>query len=103
MARNTATDDRTDNQKIKMARFFDGERAEYADSDGYTIVYEDDECAIVADHTGHEINEWASRFGVDREALRSTFRALADQKMGQRDSHEAFSHSDPVVFDKFED
>ncbi|RQG93716.1 hypothetical protein [Natrarchaeobius oligotrophus] len=103
MAQNNATDDRTDNQKIKMAKWFSEERAEYEDADGFTIVYEDDECVIIADHSGHEINEWASRFDADREELRSTFRALADQKMGEKDAHEAFSYSDPVVFDKFED
>jgi len=102
MAQNTADDDRTDKQKIKMARFFDEERAEYEDSDSYTIVFEDDEAVIVADHTGHEINEWASRLDADREELRSSFRALADQKMGEQDAHEAFSYSDPVVFDKSE-
>ena len=103
MAQNTTADDRTDPQKIKMARFFAEERAEYEDVDGYTIVYEDDETAIVADHTGHEINEWARQFDVSREDLRSTFRALADQKMDEREAHEAFSYSDPVVFDKLED
>lgn len=102
MANQTTVDDRTDTQKIEMAQFFDEERAEYENSDGYTIIHEDDECAIVADHTGHEINEWAKRFDADREDLRSTFRALADQKMGEKDAHEAFSHSDPVVFDKLE-
>lgn len=103
MAQNTdATDARTDSQKNEMAEFFAEERAEYEGTDGYTIVYEDDEAAVVADHTGHEINEWAERFDADREALRSTFRALAEQKMGEQDAHEAFSYSDPVVFDKLE-
>jgi hypothetical protein len=102
MANQTTSDARTHSQKIRMGRFFDEERAEYEDTDGYTIVYEDDKCAIVADHTGHELNEWAKLLDADREDLRSTFRALADQMMGERDAHEAFSHSDPVVFDKLE-
>ena len=99
---NAATDARTDSQKIEMADYYADHFAEYEDSDEYTIVYEDDETTIVADHTGHEINEWANRFDTDREELRSTFRALADQKMGEKDAHEAFSYSDPLVFDKFE-
>jgi hypothetical protein len=103
MAQNTATDARTDNQKIEMATWFDDEESEYRDSDGYTVVFEDEDCVVVADHTGHEINEWASRFDADREELRASFRALAEQKMGEKDAHEAFSYSDPVVFDRLED
>ena len=102
MSETQKSDARTDSQKTQMARFFDEERAEYEDSDGYTIVYEDDECAIVADHTGHELNEWANLFDVGREGLRSTFCALADDVMGEQAAHEVFSHSDPVVFDKLE-
>jgi len=102
MAQNTATDDRTDSQKIKMAEWFAEERAEYENSDGYTIVHEQDEFVIVADHTGHELNEWADRWDWDREQLRSTFRAMAADVLGGQEAHEVFSHSDPVVFDKFE-
>lgn len=102
MARNMTTDDRTDDQKTKMAEWFAEERAEYEDSDGYTIAHEDDEITIVADHTGHELSEWANRLEADREELRATMRALADQKMGDQDAHDAFSYSDPIVFDKLE-
>lgn len=100
---NAATDGRTDNQKIKMANSFAEERAEYEESDGYTVVYEDEDCAIVADHTGHEINEWANCFDADREEIRATFRAIAEEKMGEKEAHEYFSYSDPVVFDKLVD
>lgn len=103
MARNKATDERTDNQKIKMATWFDEHRVEYEESDQYDIVYEDEDCVVVADHTGHEINEWASKFDGDRETLRSSFRWLADQKMDAQEAHEVFSHADPVVFDKLVD
>jgi ATP-dependent Clp protease ATP-binding subunit ClpA len=96
-------DPRADYQRIEMTEWFDEERSEYADADGYTIVYEDDQVAVVADHTGHELNEWAERFGVDRERLRQTMRALAEDVIGEKDAHDAFSYSDPVVFDKFED
>lgn len=102
MARNTSADDRSTNLKIKMAKWFAGERAEYEDSEGYTIVWEDEWAVVVADHTGHELNEWADRFDCDREDLRSTFRAMADEVMGEKDAHDAFSHSDPIIFDKLE-
>ena len=102
MSQNTTADERSTSVKVKMAEHFDEERSEYEDSDGYTIVYEDDDCTIVSDHTGHEINEWAALVSDTRETLRSTFRAIADEKMGEKDAHEGFSHSDPVVFDKFE-
>lgn len=101
-AHTTTTDARTDSQKQTMAQFFAEERAEYADSDGYTILHEDDEAVVVADHTGHELNEWADRLSMDREVLRQTMRTLAEQKVGETAAHEAFSNADPVVFDRFE-
>jgi hypothetical protein len=97
-----AHDARTDRQKTEMAQWWAEEQAEYRDADGYTIVDEDAQRVIVADHTGHEINEWASQFDADREALRATFRELAEDSIGAEDAHEAFSYSDPVVFDKLE-
>ena len=95
-------DPRAQYQQIQMAEWFDKERSEYADADGYTIVHEDDQVAVVADHTGHELNGWAERFGVNRERLRQTMRTLAEDVIGEKDAHGAFSHSDPVVFDKIE-
>lgn len=104
MARNTAADDRTDTQKTEMAETFDEFEVEYREEPEHReVVHEDSECVIIADHTGHEINEWAAEFDVDREDLRSTFRAIADQKMDEQDAHKLFSHADPVVFDKLED
>lgn len=105
MARESQTEDvRTDSQKRTMAETFDEYEAEYRNDEAHgIIVHEDDECVIYADHTGHEINEWANEFDVEREELRQTFRALAEQKMGEKDAHEAFSHFDPVVFDKFDE
>jgi hypothetical protein len=96
-------DGRTDTQKLQMAQWFVEEDAEYRDADGYTIVHEDDQCVIVADHTGDEINEWASQFDADREELRATFRALAESVLGEERAHEWFSYADPVVFDRLED
>lgn len=100
MSQDTTADDRSTTTKTTMAQFFAADRAEYDDADGFTVVYEDDQVAIVADHTGHELNEWASQLDADRSELRATFRALADDVMGEHEAHKAFSHSDPVVFDK---
>lgn len=103
MTQNTATDDRTDAQKVEMARTFAEYESEYRGEPKHReVVFEDDDCVIIADHTGYEINEWADTFDVDRSELRSTFRALADQKMDEQEAHDVFSHADPVVFDKFE-
>jgi len=103
MKQNTDADARTDSQKINMAETFVEFEAEYRDDpDHREVVFEDDDCVIIADHTGHEINDWANLFDADREDLRQTFRALAEQKMSEQDAHEAFSYSDPVVFDKLE-
>jgi len=99
MATKTTADERTDNEKVKMAEWYAGERDVYAKADGYTILHEDDECAVVADHTGHELNEWADRLDADRERLRRTMRVLAEQKIGEAKAHDVFSYSDPVVFD----
>jgi len=102
MSRITTTDDRSTNMKIEMAEHFDGDRATYTDSDSHTIVYEDEQVAIVADHSGNELNEWANAFSMDREDLRVTMRALAESVLGEREAHEAFSYADPIVFDKLE-
>lgn len=100
-AKNHTADVRTESQKTEMAEGFAEYEYEYRNTeDAFTVVYEDDECVVIADHTGHELNEWASDFGVEREDLRQTMRALAEQEMSRQDAHEAFSYSDPVVFDK---
>lgn len=100
---NNAVDVLDFNQKIKMAETFDEYEAEYREEDNHTVVHEDEDCIIIADHTGHEVTEWADDFGVDRTELLSAFRQMAEQKMTEQDAHEAFSHSDAVVFEKFED
>jgi hypothetical protein len=103
MSQDTTADDRSDRMKIEMAQTFDEYEYEYRNEPEHReIVYEDDQVVVIADHTGHEINEWASEFGVDRSELRSTFRALADQLMDSQEAHQLFSHADPVVFDKLE-
>ena len=101
MAPNETTDDvRTFNQKIEMAEYFEEYEYEYRE-DPYTnceVVYEDDDCVIVADHSGHELNEWASDFGFSRRELSQTMHTLARQKTDY-----SWSVADPIVFDKFVD
>jgi len=100
MAEDNRADARTDNQKIEMAKEFDEYEQEYREN--HEVVHEDDEVVIIADHGLNEIDELASRHGANRHELRETFRALADQKMGEQEAHDVFSHADPIVFDKFE-
>lgn len=97
MPRNTSADVRSTNLKIKMAKWFAEERAEYEDSEGYTIVFEDDDCVIVADHTGHELNEWCDEFDLDRSELSAWMHEQARSLCGYD-----WSASDPIIFDKLE-
>jgi hypothetical protein len=99
MAQNT-TDPRTDRQKIEMAQHFDDFEHEYRE-DPHTdaeVVYEDDQVVVVADHTGQELNEWATDLEIDRSELSEMMHQLARQVC----DHD-WSVSDPVVFDKLED
>jgi len=101
MARNTATDDpRSDELKQAMAQHFEDFEFEYReDRDTHAeVIYEDDEKIVVVDHTGHEINEWANDYDVDREELSMFFHKVARDLTGYD-----WAVSDPVVFDKFED
>lgn len=104
MEQNTTTDVRTDSLKTRMAEAFVEHEDEYRNGSAFEVVYEDDEKVIVADHAGHELNEWAATTDDhSREELRSFFRAVADNWMGEQDAHDLFSYADPVVFDRFED
>ena len=100
MKQNTDADARTDSQKIEMAEHFEEFEHEYRHDDDTNaeVVYEDDQVIVVADHTGHELNEWASDFGIDRSELSQTMHTLARQV-----SDYDWSVSDPIVFDKVED
>lgn len=98
MAKHTATDVRTDSQKIEMAEHFEEFEAEYrTEPRHHEVVYEDDQVIVVADHTGHELNEWAADFDIDRSELSQSMHALARQACEHN-----WSTADPVVFDKLE-
>jgi len=99
MAQNTAADARTDSQKITMAQHFAEFEYEYRDGPDTDaeVVYEDDQVVVVADHSGHELNDWASDLGLDRSELSEQMHTLARQLCDYD-----WSVSDPVVFDKVE-
>ena len=98
MTQNTDADARTDSQKIEMAEHFEEFEEEYrTEPEHHEVVYEDEQVIVVADHTGHELNEWASEFGIDRTEFSQTMHSLARQVCDY-----SWSVSDPVVFDKIE-
>jgi len=56
MEQNTDADARTDSMKINMAETFKEFEAVYRnDPEHREVVFEDGDCVIIADHTGHEI------------------------------------------------
>ena len=98
MKQTTDADARTANMKIEMADAFEEYEAEYrTEPEHHEVVYEDDQVVVVADHTGHELNEWANEFGVDRDALSETMHALAREVCDYN-----WGTSDPIVFDRVE-
>ena len=99
MTQNTDADARTDSLKIEMAEIFAEFEAEYRESDGKNreVVYEDSEVIVIADHTGHELNELSSELDFDRSELSKTMHTLARQVCDYD-----WSVSDPIVFDKLE-
>jgi len=99
MSENTDADARTDSIKVEMAEHFGEFEAEYrTEPQHHEVVYEDEEVVVVADHTGHELNEWADDLDFDRTELSKTMHTLARQVCDYN-----WSTSDPIVFDKLED
>ena len=102
MGRNTQADDpRTDAIKRDMADGWAEFEADYRDDKNYegsTVVYEDDQLVIVADHTGHELNEYLTDHEVPRRVVSNWMHEVAREKTDYD-----WSASDPIVFDKFED
>jgi hypothetical protein len=99
MKQNTdAVDPRPSYMITEMAEHFEEFEAEYrTEPQHHEVVYEDDEVVIVADHTGHELGEWASDYGIDYGELSQAFHTLARQVCNY-----SWSVSDPIVFEKFE-
>ena len=101
MEQNNA-DPRTDTIKQEMAEHFEAYEYEYRqhpDTDA-EVVYEDGKVIVVADHTGHELTEWASDFQMTKNEFDEFYQWNHDV------AHELTDYSwsvvDPVVFDKLE-
>lgn len=92
-------DTRSMDMKIEMAEHFESFETEYrTEPKAHEVVYEDDQVIVVADHTGHELNEWANDFDMDRRELSRLMHDLARDVCDYN-----WSTSDPVVFDKLEE
>ena len=99
----TQNDDRrTEEEKTEMAEWFARNRTLEAEGDDRTLVYEDDDCVIIADERGVELAEWVDTLNADHDRLRESMRAVADGKMGKQEAHEIFSTTHPVVFGKID-
>jgi hypothetical protein len=92
-------DPRSTDLKIAMAEHFESFEHEYRidENTDAELVYEDDQVIVVADHSGHELNEWASEFDVGRDELSEFFHRQA-RKMTDYD----WGYADPVLFDRLE-
>ena len=104
-------DPRSESMKISMAEHFCEFEYEYRE-DPHTdaeVIYEDDHLIVVADHTGHELNEWVSDFNMTEED-RDAFCAWGHEVARELTGHDwavvdpVVDHDwavvDPVVFDK---
>lgn len=96
MAQKTAADARSTELKTEMAEAFAEFEADYRDADWCSIVYEDSEVVLIADHAGNEFDEWANEHG-DFGEFSQTMHDLAGQLSDRR-----WPADYPVVFDKAE-
>jgi len=101
MVVNDHTDDpRSDSMKIQMAEHFDEFEHEYRE-DPHTdaeVVHEDDQVIVVADHTGHELTEWAADFNMTEEDCHA-FRGW-NHEVARELTDYNWAAVDPVVFKK---
>ena len=101
MLENDHTDDpRSDSMKIQMAEHFCEFEYEYREDPhiDVEVVHEDDQVIVVADHTGHELVEWAADFNMAHEDwyLFSEWNRKVARDLTDHD----WAVVDPVVFDK---
>ena len=102
MEQNNATmdDPRSESMKISMAEHFGDFEHEYRE-DPHTdaeVVHEDDQLIVVADHTGHELSEWAADFNMTNEDC-GAFWEWSHEVARELTDHD-WAVVDPVVFDK---
>ena len=102
MEQNNATmdDPRSESMKISMAEHFEDFEHEYRE-DPHTdaeVVYEDDQVIVVADHTGHELNEWVSDFNMTEEDRYAFYKW--NHEVARELTDHGWAVAYPVVFDK---
>lgn len=90
-------DSRSVELKKKMGTHFDEYEADYRSEDWCSIVYEDDEVIVVADHAGYEFNEWVKEVTMSRAAFSEIMHNFARQ-LCDYDWCESY----PLVFDRIE-
>ena len=102
MEQNNATmdDPRSGAMRISMTEHFEDFEHEYREDPhtGAEVVHEDDQVIVVADHTGHELNEWVSDFNMTEEDC-DAFYAWNHEVARELTDHD-WVVVDPVVFDK---
>lgn len=86
------------NARTELKEIFAECESEYRDS--YKVLHESANIIVLADPTGHELNELSKVTDTDREELRQFMRERAEDTIGESQAHEWFSYSDPLVFDK---
>lgn len=90
----TTDDPRPDSMKREMAQAFDMYEADYRDADWCSVVAEDSQTVIIADHKGYEFDEWQTEFGDGfSELMHDLARSACDYD---------WCASYPIVFDKLE-
>lgn len=94
----------SDAQKREMFEWFESNEYEYREDPhtDATVVYEDADHVVVADTSGHELNEWADDFGIDRSELSAWMHDRARDIYDAAGVGDPWSVADPVVFEKFE-
>jgi hypothetical protein len=93
-------DPRSESMKIQMADHFGEFEHEYRE-DPHTdaeVVYEDDQVIVVADHTGHELNEWVSDFNMTEEDRYAFYKW--NHEVARELTDHGWAVAYPVVFDK---
>ena len=95
------TDDpRSEAMRISMAEHFGEFEYEYREDPhtGAEVVHEDDQVIVVADHTGHELNEWVSDFNLTEEDCDAF--CACNLVVARELTDHSWAVVDPVVFDK---
>jgi hypothetical protein len=99
-AADNTDDPRSEAMRISMAEHFEDFEHEYREDPhtGAEVVFEDDQVIVVADHTGHELAEWAADFNMTNEDC-GAFWEWSHEVARDLTDHD-WAVVDPVVFDK---